>query len=147
MISRSAVFAAMLCGQAVTNQKSIVIPDVEPDVFKTVLRYMYSDHVDLDDEIISGTLYAASKYKVTRLASECRRYISNNIDENNACAFLHDADRFDQALIQTCFSYILKYGETCLKSDSFSKISRNCVQKSIEADDLKACELSVWAPW
>ncbi|KAL5018174.1 hypothetical protein ScPMuIL_003896 [Solemya velum] len=145
MISRSPVFSAMFCGPLAEMQDPIPIPDIEPDVFRILLRYMYTDQAGLEANNVAGVLYAAKKYSVTGLSETCRQYLSDNIDINNACAILHAANTYDEEILfQKCFSYILENGEKCLQSTSFCVMNRQCVEKVIEADDLQACELSVW---
>ncbi|KAL5018173.1 hypothetical protein ScPMuIL_003895 [Solemya velum] len=145
MISRSPVFSAMFCGSLAETQDPIPIPDIEPEVFRILLRYMYTDQAGLEANNVAGVIYAAKKYSVTGLSKACRQYLSDNIDVDNACAILHAADTSDEEILfQKCFSYILENGEKCLQSTSFCVMNRQCVEKVIEADDLQACELSVW---
>ncbi|KAL5006619.1 hypothetical protein ScPMuIL_015425 [Solemya velum] len=145
LISRSPVFAAMFCGPLTETQEAITIPDIETGVFKTLLRYMYCDEVSLDIGNVADVLYAAKKYCVVGLTKACRKYISDNIDNENACFFLSHADKLDeQDLFQTCLDYILLNGENCLKSSSFFKMNRCCVEKVVGADSLSSPELCVW---
>ncbi|KAL5018975.1 hypothetical protein ScPMuIL_004697 [Solemya velum] len=145
MISRSPVFSAMFCGPLAETQDSIPIPDIEPEVFRILLRYMYTDQAGFEADNVAGVIYAAKKYSVTGLSEACRQYLSDNIDVDNACAILHTANTSEEeVLFKNCFSYILENGEKCLQSSSFCEMNRQCVEKVIKADDLKACELSVW---
>ncbi|KAL5011543.1 hypothetical protein ScPMuIL_010094 [Solemya velum] len=146
LISRSPVFSAMFCGPMAGTQEQITIPDIAPEVFTIVLRYMYSDQLSLlDPNIVMETLYAAKKYSVVGLAKACKTFCAENINVDNACLLLDHAYKLDeQELSQACRTYILKNGERCLQSATFCKMSRHCVEKVVEADDLSACELSVW---
>ncbi|KAL5018974.1 hypothetical protein ScPMuIL_004696 [Solemya velum] len=145
MISRSSVFSAMFCGPLAETQDLIPIPDIEPEVFRILLRYVYTDQAGFEADNVAGVIYAAKKYSVTGLSEACRKYLSDNIDIDNACAILHAANTSEEeVLFKNCFSYILENGEKCLQSTSFCEMNRQCVEKVIEADDLQACELSVW---
>ncbi|KAL5011635.1 hypothetical protein ScPMuIL_010186 [Solemya velum] len=146
LISRSPVFSAMFCGPMAETQEQITMPDIAPEVFKILLRYMYSDQVRLvNPHNVMETLYAAKKYSVAGLIEACKEFCSDNIGVDNACVLLDHADKLDEReLFQTCRIFISKNGEKCLQSDTFCKMSRHCVEKVIEADDLSACELSVW---
>ncbi|KAL5011650.1 hypothetical protein ScPMuIL_010201 [Solemya velum] len=146
LISRSPVFSAMFCGPMAETQEQITIPDIAPEVFKILLRYMYSDQLSLlDPHIVMETLYAAKKYSVAGLVKACRTFCAQKINVDNACVLLDHAYKLDeQELSQACRTYILKNGERCLQSATFCKMSRHCVEKVVEADDLSACELSVW---
>ncbi|KAL5011647.1 hypothetical protein ScPMuIL_010198 [Solemya velum] len=146
LISRSPVFSAMFCGPMAETQEQITIPDIAPEVFKIVLRYMYSDQLSLlDPHIVMETLYAAKKYSVAGLVKACKTFCAEKINVDNACVLLDHAHKLDeQELSQACRTYILKNGERCLQSATFCKMSRHSVEKVVEADDLSACELSVW---
>ncbi|KAL5012548.1 hypothetical protein ScPMuIL_011099 [Solemya velum] len=146
LISRSPVFSAMFCGPMAETQEQITIPDIAPEVFKIVLRYMYSDQLSLlNPHNIMETHYAAKKYSVVGLVKACKTFCAEKINVDNACVLLDHAHKLDeQELSQACRTYILKNGERCLQSATFCKMSRHCVEKVVEADDLSACELSVW---
>ncbi|KAL5012584.1 hypothetical protein ScPMuIL_011135 [Solemya velum] len=146
LISRSPVFSAMFCGPMAETQEQITIPDIAPAVFKILLRYMYSDQLSLlDPHNVLETFYAAKKYSVAGLVKACKTFCAENINVDNACVLLDHAHKLDeQELFQACRTYILKNGEICLQSATFCKMSRHCVEKVVEADDLSACELSVW---
>ncbi|KAL5011646.1 hypothetical protein ScPMuIL_010197 [Solemya velum] len=146
LISRSPVFQAMFCGPMAETQEQITIPDIAPEVFKILLRYMYSDQLSLlDPHNVLETLYAAKKYSVVGLAKACKTFCVDKINVDNACVLLDHAHKLDeQELSQACRTYILKNGERCLQSATFCKTSRHCVEKVVDADDLSACELSVW---
>ncbi|KAL5008067.1 hypothetical protein ScPMuIL_013648 [Solemya velum] len=145
MISRSPIFAAMFCSPKAETQKPILIPDMEPKTFESLLRYMYSDRVSLSKDNVGDVLQAANKYCVHGLSEICRRFLKENLDVDNACFFLQFADRSNEDnLFKMFLDFILENGDECLKSPSFCEMSRYCVEKVIEADDLMACELDVW---
>ncbi|KAL5011544.1 hypothetical protein ScPMuIL_010095 [Solemya velum] len=146
LISRSPVFSAMFCGPMAETQEQITIPDIAPEVFKILLRYMYSDQLTLlNPHNVTETHYAAKKYSVVGLVKACKTFCEEKINVDDACVLLDHAYKLDeQELSQACRTYILKNGERCLQSATFCKMSRHCVEKVVEADDLSACELSVW---
>ncbi|KAL5016964.1 hypothetical protein ScPMuIL_006553 [Solemya velum] len=146
LISRSPVFSAMFCGPMAETQEQIIVPDIEPEVFKLLLRYMYSDKLSLlDSHNVLEILYAAKKYSVVGLVKACKTFCAEKINVDNACVLLDHAYKLDeQELFQACQTYILENGERCLQSVTFCKMSKHCVEKVVEADDLLACELIVW---
>ncbi|KAL5018964.1 hypothetical protein ScPMuIL_004686 [Solemya velum] len=145
LISRSLVFETMLCGPLAETYEAIPVPDIEPDAFKTMLRYMYCDEVDLEEMNVSETLYAAKKYCVDDLSKLCTDHFAKIIDAENACALLDDAQKFNESLLsEMCFAYILENGERCLQTASFCDLSRSSVRVILEADNLFANETTVW---
>ncbi|KAL5016781.1 hypothetical protein ScPMuIL_006370 [Solemya velum] len=145
LISRSPVFSAMFCGAMAETEESIPIPHIHADTFRTMLRYMYCDKANIDLKNVAETIYCAKKYGVAGLINACREYLSKNMKTSNACLFLRIANISDEQDLSKLFlSSILKNGEECLQSGSFTQLGRSLVEKILEADDLTACELSVW---
>ncbi|KAL5006992.1 hypothetical protein ScPMuIL_015798 [Solemya velum] len=144
LISRSPVFEARFCGPLAETQAAIPIPDIEPETFQLLLRYMYYDADNLDTDSLR-VLYAAKKYCVSKLAKICRDDLSKMINTENACQLLQQAHTLDEPpLVQTCLSFVLSNGEVCLKSEGLGTLSRECFKQVIEADDLMADEITVW---
>ena len=59
----STVFYAMFFGGYVetTCSDTIDVPDVDPDAFMSLLKYLYCDEIDLNPDNVLATLYAAKK--------------------------------------------------------------------------------------
>eukprot|EP01083_Nonionella_stella_P066989 176863_1 len=64
---RSAVFDAMLFGRMLesSDDATIQIPDVEPDVFEAMLRFIYTGQLVVSAEIYPGMMYAIDKYLIS----------------------------------------------------------------------------------
>ncbi|KAH9370456.1 hypothetical protein HPB48_000298 [Haemaphysalis longicornis] len=57
----SAVFDAMFNGALATHAEEVELPDVEPAAFLALLRFLYSDQVQIGAETVMTTLYTAKK--------------------------------------------------------------------------------------
>ena len=68
--------------------EDIVVPDVDPDAFLAMLRYLYCDEISLEPDNVLATLYTAKKYIVPHLARECVRYLETSLKATNACLLL-----------------------------------------------------------
>ena len=55
------------------------VPDVEPDAFLSLLKYLYCDEIQLEPDSVLATLYAAKKYIVPHLARECVKYLETSL--------------------------------------------------------------------
>ena len=55
------------------------MPDVEPDAFLSLLKYLYCDEIQLEPDSVLATLYAAKKYIVPHLARECVKYLETSL--------------------------------------------------------------------
>jgi BTB/POZ domain-containing protein 3/6 len=56
-----------------------VVPDVEPEAFLALLKYLYCDEIQLEPDSVLATLYAAKKYIVPYLARECVKYLETSL--------------------------------------------------------------------
>lgn len=93
LIARSPVFAAMFehaMQESVEN--CVIIEDVEPTVFKALLRYIYTDKVTCLDTKAHELYAAADKYGISTLKSQCRNSILEKLCPENAADTLKLAD-------------------------------------------------------
>ena len=75
LVTRSQVFAAMFQHPSKEKLSGVVdVPDIEPNVFKELLRYMYTGEVPLNrmDEVAIGLLATADKYLLENLKKNMR---------------------------------------------------------------------------
>jgi BTB/POZ domain-containing protein 3/6 len=56
-----------------------IVPDVEPEAFLALLKYLYCDEIQLEPDSVLATLYAAKKYIVPHLARECVKYLETSL--------------------------------------------------------------------
>jgi speckle-type POZ protein len=87
---RSEVFAAMFqhpTKENLTNQ--IKIEDIEPDVFRELLRFIYTGRVQVDKlETMAVSLFkAADKYLLDQLKMTCENHFLRHMSPEN-CVFL-----------------------------------------------------------
>lgn len=76
----------MFYGDMADKSKYIRIPDVAPIGFENLLRYAYTDSLNLGSvEDAMLTAYAAKKYLLPQLLRECLTYIEHNIGPSTAC--------------------------------------------------------------
>ncbi|KAK3164558.1 hypothetical protein QOZ80_1AG0021060 [Eleusine coracana subsp. coracana] len=114
---RSPVFKAELCGQmSETGKQPIVIEDMQPDVFRAFLYFIYTDSMKgIDDleadyhsencEMIHHLLVAADRYDIARLKLICQSILCKNLDVRNvvttlALADQHHCDRLKDSCIE-----------------------------------------------
>ena len=123
----STVFCAMLYGGLSDRDKDeVVVPDVDPDAFLAMLKYLYCDDIHLEPDTVLATLYAAKKYIVPHLARECVRFLETSLTARNACLLLSQARFFEEPeLMQRCWDVIDAQAEIALMSDGFTDIDFN----------------------
>jgi hypothetical protein len=104
----SPVFEAMFYGDLSSGDKGnkvIRIPDLAPIGFENLLRYAYTDSLNLNSvEDAMLTAYAAKKYLLPHLLKECTQYVEKHVSATSACSvlefasLLHSSNLLFQAL-------------------------------------------------
>lgn len=136
-------------GEAVSNgtcdDTEIELPDVEPEAFQALLRFLYLDEVQIGPESVMATLYVAKKYEVTALEMACVDFLKANLNPENAFMMLTQARLFDEVtLADLCLSEIDKHAMDSLFSDSFFDIDLDTLKLVLNRDSLRCRELSLF---
>uniref|UniRef100_A0A8D8BS01 Speckle-type POZ protein-like B n=1 Tax=Culex pipiens TaxID=7175 RepID=A0A8D8BS01_CULPI len=91
--ARSAVFAAMFKHpMQESTENCITINDVEPGVFKELLRYIYTDQLTCLETMAQKLYQVADKYDIQTLKSLCRCHIVKKMNSETAADTLVLAD-------------------------------------------------------
>uniref|UniRef100_A0A8C7YV00 Speckle type BTB/POZ protein n=1 Tax=Oryzias sinensis TaxID=183150 RepID=A0A8C7YV00_9TELE len=109
LAARSPVFSAMFEHEMEESKKNRVeINDVEPEVFKEMMCFIYTDKAPNLDKMADDLLAAADKYALERLKVMCEDALCTSLSVENAAdililADLHSADQLKtQAILITC---------------------------------------------
>lgn len=81
LVHISEVFNSILCGpnKSKRNHKySLIVDDVEPDIFLEMLNFIYCDQCDITQCNVMGMLHVADKYKLYELEQRCNRFLTEN---------------------------------------------------------------------
>jgi BTB/POZ domain-containing protein 3/6 len=142
----STVFYAMLYGGLSDSQaEDIVVPDVDPDAFLAMLRYLYCDEISLEPDNVLATLYTGKKYIVPHLARECVKYLETSLKASNACLLLSQSRLFEEPeLMQRCWDVIDAQAEIALRSEGFTDIDFHTLHTILQRETLNCSELTVF---
>ncbi|XP_072022751.1 BTB/POZ domain-containing protein 2-like [Amphiura filiformis] len=133
----SAVFDAMFNGGMATTSNEVELPDVEPTAFLALLRFLYSDEVQIGPDIVMTTLYTAKKYAVPALESACVEFLKKNLCADNAFMLLTQARLFDEPqLANLCLETIDKNTTEALQAEGFTDIDLETLIVVLERDTL-----------
>ncbi|KAK6179520.1 hypothetical protein SNE40_011854 [Patella caerulea] len=142
----SAVFDALFNGGMATTETMIEIPDVEPSAFLALLRFLYSDEVQIGPETVMTTLYTAKKYAVPALERACVEFLKRNLSSDNAFLLLTQARLFDEPqLAALCLETIDKNTTEALAADGFTDIDIDTLCVVMERDSLGIRECKLFA--
>ncbi|XP_025127537.1 BTB/POZ domain-containing protein 1 isoform X4 [Bubalus kerabau] len=131
----SAVFDAMFNGGMATTSAEIELPDVEPAAFLALLRFLYSDEVQIGPETVMTTLYTAKKYAVPALEAHCVEFLTKHLRADNAFMLLTQARLFDEPqLASLCLDTIDKNTMDAISAEGFTDIDIGPAQSGILSD-------------
>ncbi|XP_076984480.1 BTB/POZ domain-containing protein 6 isoform X2 [Tamandua tetradactyla] len=135
----------MFYGDLAEIKSEIHIPDVEPAAFLILLKYMYSDEIDLEADTVLATLYAAKKYIVPALAKACVNFLETSLEAKNACVLLSQSRLFEEPeLTQRCWEVIDAQAEMALRSEGFCEIDRQTLEIILTREALNTKEAVVF---
>ncbi|XP_026054078.1 BTB/POZ domain-containing protein 2-like isoform X1 [Carassius auratus] len=141
----SAVFDAMFNGGMATTSTEIELPDVEPAAFLALLKFLYSDEVQIGPETVMTTLYSAKKYAVPALEAHCVEFLKKNLRADNAFMLLTQARLFDEPqLASLCLENIDKNTADALAAEGFTDVDLDTLVAVLERDTLGLREVRLF---
>ncbi|CAN6348022.1 unnamed protein product [Urochloa humidicola] len=133
---RSPVLAAELWAKAKLPGVGhlLVIKDMEPKVFKALLRFVYTDALPemTDEDTVSmalGLLAAAQRYKMERLKLVCEEMLCERIDVDTVAGTLAAAEEHGcRALKAACVEFIARPGniKAVMETEGYEKTKATC---------------------
>ncbi|CAF0740440.1 unnamed protein product [Didymodactylos carnosus] len=131
--------------QTASNNDKIEVPDIEPIAFKNLLRFLYSDHVSINDDNVMAILYAAKKYCVLGLERLCVDFLKKNISLENALILLIQARMFDEPqLAAQCLDVIDKNANDALTTSEFYDLDLDTLCAILKRDTLGIREIKLY---
>lgn len=108
LAARSPVFEAMFVHETEESKRNIVnITDVDYEVLKEMLRYIYTGTAPNLHSLADDLLAAADKYALERLKIQCEQALCINLTVDNSCETLILADLHSaEQLKQQCIDFI-----------------------------------------
>lgn len=143
----SPVFMAMFYGSGSQMQSTgsqIQIPDIDARTFKSMLKYMYTDELEIEPDSVMSTLYCAKKYAVVSLERECVDFLKCNLRADNAFMLLEQALLFDeQQLVELCLGLIDKSPGEAFAADCFLDVNLDTLILVLKRDSLGIREFNL----
>ena len=125
----SPVLAAMFQHEMTeSSSRSVVIKDLEPNIFRQLLHYLYTgDAPKLEDEDITEPLFiAADKYQIDSLKGWCESVLSKKINVDCAVRYLILANFHSAETLQEhCLEFIVEHNAVFWKRSDFRELCHN----------------------
>ncbi|XP_063824496.1 BTB/POZ domain-containing protein 3-like [Ostrinia nubilalis] len=105
------------------DQPKVTLPDVEPEIFQSMLKYIYLDSLDGTGNTVFGLAAAAKAYQMPHLLKKCCEYISQNLTVKNvlqAYSFANDSNDAED-LKKKCETMMRTETKAVLADSSFEE--------------------------
>lgn len=151
LAGRCEVFRAMFSeqkqatgGRKMKDNAMLVLPDVRPTVFLTVLEHIYTNSCKLSHTIVVDVLASAIEYGLDGLVKCCVEFISDpNVD--TVCEAIQAAISYNQIeLRDKCMQYIEQNTREIFRSPHFAELSEETLAHIIQSDGLTADEAEIY---
>merc|ERR1719273_2778464 len=147
--SRCDVFQAMLNHNfSESNESAVTFNDVRSKTFGVFLEFLYTDHAQIDDDIVMELLEFSNKMRETRLISWCE-YMMTKVIERAVEQSIEKADLDIIGLLLAAQRYNAKQLEEFLFhfiSTNYVPMSKKKEFKLLKGDNLKRIEKNRWPP-
>lgn len=136
----SPVFEAM-CFGPLAERGAILVPDLEPRAFKSLLQYVYTDNVQFASvEDACDVLYAAKKYLISNLSQMCHLYMKRNMQVKDVVTVYEYAKLLEEeALYEPCLLMMKKYALEVLNDNTYHLTSAY-IAELLGSDAINGCE-------
>jgi hypothetical protein len=114
--------------------------DIDPLVFQKVLDFLYTGVVKLKLDNVLEILALAEEFGIRSLKVLCQKYLTHNIDTDNACMLLEMSIKFNATeLTEYVLSYIEKRENVkeALRSESCAKLHKDTLVMLLCRDTLQ----------
>ncbi|KAL6659089.1 hypothetical protein ACP70R_003129 [Stipagrostis hirtigluma subsp. patula] len=139
LAARSSVFMAQFYGHVGDNNRNyITIEDMQPDVFKALLHFVYTDTLPTTDdlldcsdnkELVVHLMVAADRYAIERLKKICEHILCKSLDAATVANTLCLADQHNCRMLKdACIEYMnsLDRLDEVVASQGYQHIKRAC---------------------
>jgi len=125
--ARSPVFFAMLkSGMKESTENRVQINDIAPDTFEVLLRFIYTDRVDVTQIDAKDLLAAANKYLLPLLKLQCQQFLCQTITLGNYVELLLLADLHNAVhLKKSVLNFIRMNRENIMQTDAWKNFKQS----------------------
>jgi len=128
LAARSPVFAGMFNVQMKENLLDRVdIQGIESNIFEALLRFIYTDQVDLVKVDAKDILAAADRYLIPLLKFRCEAFLSESLTIKNCTEMLSLADLYNaQQLKKKTTDFIRLHKTEVRKTEGWKNLKQSC---------------------
>lgn len=148
LAARSDYFRAMLYGGLVESTQTEIRLDIPLQPFRTLLRYIYSGHMQLErlsvDHVLD-TFGLAHQYGFGALELAISEYLRGVLSIENVCAILDAASLYQLTeLGAVCLTFMDQNAVSLLQHETFRQLSRHGLCALLRRDSFFAPEVQIF---
>ena len=141
----SPVFEAMFYGQLAETGRTIHLQDCTKEGLQEMLRYVYSDEIQLTGSNVMEVLYLADKYMMPFVVEKCREYLEKELGPEDVFSVLPLVQKKgDEKLEQHCWNIVDSETQRAVCSEPFLNTSREMLCQILGRDSLRVKELDLF---
>uniref|UniRef100_A0A914CFP1 BTB domain-containing protein n=1 Tax=Acrobeloides nanus TaxID=290746 RepID=A0A914CFP1_9BILA len=115
----------------------INIEDIDPNTFKQLIRFLYTDHIDMDADSALAMLYTAQKYNIATLKKKCILELETALEhKKNNPSYVFDivmvASGYDLTKLLDASLLVLVKHEEYINHSSFMALDKDVMSLVIQ---------------
>ncbi|XP_029139046.1 BTB/POZ domain-containing protein 19 [Protobothrops mucrosquamatus] len=141
--TRCQVLHAML-SQPHETQVPLMLNHIQPEVFLTVIEYLYTNGVTLNNLTALEVLTSSIEYGLNDLRKLCIEFIKDTLKVNQAGDAFQAAVAYGLLDLQTyCLAFIENYTQEVIQTRGFLELSEQAMQIILQSDYLAIDEVKL----
>ena len=144
LAARSPVFAAMLYGGLrESHEREILVPNIRPAVFRSMLEYIYGGKTVINTETAVELLAASNQYEILNLVKKCGERIRRALSVDTVCQILDQTQGFSDIFVM-CVEFIEANAASVFASEGFLALPESTVIELVRRDHLSIQEIELF---
>ncbi|XP_058178516.1 kelch-like protein 41 [Anopheles ziemanni] len=152
LVMSSEYFYIMFNGSFAESQtREVVLKEDDPDLFLIILRYIYTDEINLTLENIRDIFNSAQKFRLTELIALVKEYMMNHVVPDSVLRILNENLHYGFPCVNTkCLEMISENPLLYFKHEDFQNIDRPALEMILNlkqincSDDNLQNALEIW---
>ena len=139
LAASSPYFHAMFGGRLrESTEREVVITDVDLETLRTLIEYIYTGVVDVDETNVESVLVAASFLQLEQVAAKCARFLLDDLDVSNCLGIRALADMLGSVpeLRKGAEVFVERHFPEVAAGDEFTQLSASALSDLLQRDRL-----------
>lgn len=147
LAARCAPFYSMFMGEMrESSDNEIVIPNIEPDVFQSIIEFLYTGTLELEVASVFQIYKAADQYLLEDVKMACRSFIHQSLTLDHALVLLENARSCKfMDIYQVCLGYAAANASSLFKTLAFLDLTEETVGDLLDRHDIDMKEIDVFS--